>query len=140
MLMPKRVKYRKQMKGRMSGKPERGVSLSFGQFGLQATECIWLDSRQIEAARIAMTRYIKRGGKIWIRVFPDKPLTAKPAETRMGKGKGSPDSWVCVVKPGRILYEMEGVTEEIAREAFRLAAHKLPMATKFVMRTETDEG
>jgi large subunit ribosomal protein L16 len=140
MLMPKRVKYRKQMKGRMSGKPERGVSLSFGQFGLQATECIWLDSRQIEAARIAMTRYIKRGGKIWIRVFPDKPLTSKPAETRMGKGKGSPDSWVCVVKPGRILYEMEGVTEEIAREAFRLAAHKLPMATKFVMRTETDEG
>jgi large subunit ribosomal protein L16 len=140
MLMPKRVKYRKQMKGRMSGKPERGVSLSFGQFGLQATECIWLDSRQIEAARIAMTRYIKRGGKIWIRVFPDKPLTSKPAETRMGKGKGSPDSWVCVVKPGRILYEMEGVTEEIAREAFRLAAHKLPMATKFVMRMETDEG
>ena len=140
MLMPKRVKYRKQMKGRMSGKPERGVSLSFGQYGLQATECIWLDSRQIEAARIAMTRYIKRGGKIWIRVFPDKPLTSKPAETRMGKGKGSPDSWVCVVKPGRILYEMEGVTEEIAREAFRLAAHKLPMATKFVMRTETDEG
>lgn len=140
MLMPKRVKHRKQMKGRMSGTPERGVNLSFGQFGLQATECVWLDSRQIEAARIAMTRYIKRGGKIWIRVFPDKPLTAKPAETRMGKGKGSPDSWVCVVKPGRILYEMEGVTEEIAREAFRLAAHKLPMKTKFVMRTETDEG
>ena len=128
------------MKGRMSGTPERGVSLSFGQFGLQATECVWLDSRQIEAARIAMTRYIKRGGKIWIRVFPDKPLTAKPAETRMGKGKGSPDSWVCVVKPGRMLYEMEGVTEEIAREAFRLAAHKLPMATKFVMRTESNEG
>ena len=140
MLMPKRVKHRKQMKGRMSGKPERGVSLSFGQYGLQSTECIWLDSRQIEAARIAMTRYIKRGGKIWIRVFPDKPLTAKPAETRMGKGKGSPDSWVCVVKPGRILYEMEGVTEEIAREAFRLAAHKLPMGTKFVKRTESDEG
>ncbi len=140
MLMPKRVKYRKQMKGRMSGTPERGVNLSFGQFGLQSTECVWLDSRQIEAARIAMTRYIKRGGKIWIRVFPDKPLTSKPAETRMGKGKGSPDSWVCVVKPGRILYEMEGVTEEIAREAFRLAAHKLPMKTKFVMRTETDEG
>lgn len=140
MLMPKRVKHRKQMKGRMSGTPERGVSLSFGQFGLQATECIWLDSRQIEAARIAMTRYIKRGGKIWIRVFPHKPLTSKPAETRMGKGKGSPDSWVCVVKPGHILYEMEGVTEETAREAFRLAAHKLPMGTKFVMRTETDEG
>ncbi len=140
MLMPKRVKHRKQMKGRMSGSPERGVSLSFGQYGLQATECIWLDSRQIEAARIAMTRYIKRGGKIWIRVFPDKPLTSKPAETRMGKGKGSPDSWVCVVKPGHILYEMEGVTEEVAREAFRLAAHKLPMGTKFVMRTESNEG
>lgn len=140
MLMPKRVKHRKQMKGRMTGSPERGVTLSFGQYGLQATECVWLDSRQIEAARIAMTRYIKRGGKIWIRVFPDKPLTSKPAETRMGKGKGSPDSWVCVVKPGRILYEMEGVTEEIAREAFRLAAHKLPMGTKFVMRAETNEG
>jgi len=138
--MPKRVKHRKQMKGRMSGTPERGVTLSFGQYGLQATECIWLDSRQIEAARIAMTRYIKRGGKIWIRVFPHKPLTSKPAETRMGKGKGSPDSWVCVVKPGHILYEMEGVTEETAREAFRLAAHKLPMGTKFVMRMETNEG
>lgn len=140
MLMPKRVKHRKQMKGRMSGTPERGVTLSFGQYGLQATECIWLDSRQIEAARIAMTRYIKRGGKIWIRVFPHKPLTSKPAETRMGKGKGSPDSWVCVVKPGHILYEMEGVTEETAREAFRLAAHKLPMGTKFVMRMDTNEG
>jgi large subunit ribosomal protein L16 len=140
MLMPKRVKHRKQMKGRMSGTPERGVTLSFGQYGLQATECIWLDSRQIEAARIAMTRYIKRGGKIWIRVFPHKPLTSKPAETRMGKGKGSPDSWVCVVKPGHILYEMEGVTEETAREAFRLAAHKLPMGTKFVMRMESNEG
>lgn len=140
MLMPKRVKHRKQMKGRMCGAPDRGVSLSFGQFGLQAVECAWLDSRQIEAARIAMTRYIKRGGKIWIRVFPDKPLTAKPAETRMGKGKGSPDSWVCVVKPGRMLYEMEGVSEEVAREAFRLAAHKLPMGTKFVMRAESNEG
>jgi len=140
MLMPKRVKHRKQMKGRMTGSPERGTSLSFGDFGLQATECSWIDSRQIEAARIAMTRYIKRGGKIWIRIFPAKPLTAKPAETRMGKGKGSPDSWVCVVKPGRILYEMEGVTEEIAREAFRLAAHKLPLATKFVMRNEANEG
>jgi large subunit ribosomal protein L16 len=140
MLMPKRVKYRKQMKGRMNGSPERGTSLSFGDYGLQATECSWIDSRQIEAARIAMTRYIKRGGKIWIRIFPAKPLTSKPAETRMGKGKGSPDSWVCVVKPGRILYEMEGVTEEIAREAFRLAAHKLPLATKFVMRNEANEG
>jgi large subunit ribosomal protein L16 len=140
MLMPKKVKYRKQMKGRMTGTPTRGVSLAFGEFGLQATECGWLDSRQIEAGRIAMTRYIKRGGKIWIRIFPDKPLTSKPAETRMGKGKGSPDSWVCVIKPGRILYEMEGVTEEVAREAFRLAAHKLPVPTKFISRTETNEG
>ena len=140
MLMPKRVKHRKQMKGRMTGSPERGTSLSFGDYGLQATECSWIDSRQIEAARIAMTRYIKRGGKIWISIFPDKPLTAKPAETRMGKGKGSPDSWVCVIKQGRILYEMEGVTEEIAREAFRLAAHKLPLATKFVMRNDANEG
>jgi large subunit ribosomal protein L16 len=140
MLMPKRVKHRKQMKGRMSGKPCRGIELSFGEFGLQATECGWLDSRQIEAARIAMTRYIKRGGKIWIRIFPDKPLTAKPAETRMGKGKGSPDSWVCVVKPGVVLYEMEGVTEEIAREALRLAAHKLPLSTKFISRGDFHEA
>ena len=140
MLMPKRVKHRKQMKGRMSGKPCRGIDLSFGEFGLQATECGWLDSRQIEAARIAMTRYIKRGGKIWIRVFPDKPLTAKPAETRMGKGKGSPDSWVCVIKPGMVLYEMEGVTEEIAREALRLAAHKLPLSTKFILRGDAHEA
>jgi large subunit ribosomal protein L16 len=140
MLMPKRVKHRKQMKGRMSGKPCRGIEISFGEFGLQATECGWLDSRQIEAARIAMTRYIKRGGKIWIRIFPDKPLTAKPAETRMGKGKGSPDSWVCVIKPGVVLYEMEGVTEEIAREAFRLAAHKLPLSTKFISRGDVYEA
>jgi large subunit ribosomal protein L16 len=140
MLMPKKVKHRKQMKGRMSGTPTRGVSLAFGEFGLQATECGWLDSRQIEAARIAMNRYIKRGGKVWIRIFPDKPLTSKPAETRMGKGKGSPDSWVCVIKPGRVLYEMEGVTEEVAREAFRLASHKLPVATKFISRTENNEG
>jgi len=140
MLMPKKVKYRKQMKGRMTGTLQRGVTLAFGEYALQATECGWIDSRQIEAARIAMTRYIKRGGKIWIRVFPDKPLTSKPAETRMGKGKGSPDSWVCVVKPGKILYEMEGVTEEIAREAFRLAAHKLPLKTKFVMRETSNEG
>ena len=140
MLMPKRVKHRKQVKGRMSGKPCRGIELSFGEFGLQATECGWLDSRQIEAARIAMTRYIKRGGKIWIRVFPDKPLTAKPAETRMGKGKGSPDSWVCVIKPGMVLYEMEGVTEEIAREALRLAAHKLPISTKFISRGDSHEA
>jgi len=128
------------MKGRMSGTPQRGVELAFGEYGLQATECGWLDSRQIEAARIAMNRYIKRGGKIWIRIFPDKPLTSKPAETRMGKGKGSPDSWVCVIKPGRILYEMEGVTEEVAREAFRLAAHKLPILTKFTSRKEINEG
>ncbi|NTV50889.1 MAG: 50S ribosomal protein L16 [Geobacteraceae bacterium] len=140
MLMPKRVKHRKQMKGRMSGKPCRGIELSFGEYGLQATECGWLDSRQIEAARIAMTRYIKRGGKIWIRIFPDKPLTAKPAETRMGKGKGSPDSWVCVIKPGVVLYEMEGVTEEIAREALRLAAHKLPLSTKFISRGDVHEA
>jgi large subunit ribosomal protein L16 len=140
MLMPKRVKHRKQMKGRMTGKPCRGISLAFGEFGLQATECGWLDSRQIEAARIAMTRYIKRGGKIWIRVFPDKPLTAKPAETRMGKGKGSPDSWVAVIKPGTILYEMEGVSEEIAREALRLAAHKLPLSTKFIAREVNHEA
>ena len=140
MLMPKRVKHRKQMKGRMSGKPCRGISLSFGEFGIQATECGWLDSRQIEAARIAMTRYIKRGGKIWIRVFPDKPLTSKPAETRMGKGKGSPDSWVAVIRPGTILYEMEGVSEEIAREALRLAAHKLPISTKFIARGEKNEA
>lgn len=140
MLMPKRVKHRKQQKGRMGGTPQRGTSVAFGEYGLQALECGWVDSRQIEAARIAMTRYIKRGGKIWIRVFPDKPLTSKPAETRMGKGKGSPDSWVCVVKPGRVLYEMEGVTEEIAREAFRLAAHKLSIKTKFVVRSESNEG
>jgi large subunit ribosomal protein L16 len=140
MLMPKRVKYRKQMKGRMSGALSRGVTLAFGEYGLQATECGWLDSRHIEAARVAMNRYIKRGGKIWIRIFPDKPLTSKPAETRMGKGKGSPDSWVCVIKPGRVLYEMEGVTEEIAREAFRLATNKLPIQTKFMSRKEIHEG
>ena len=140
MLMPKRVKHRKQMKGRMTGKTCRGVTLSFGEFGLQATECGWLDSRQIEAARIAMTRYIKRGGKIWIRIFPDKPLTSKPAETRMGKGKGSPDSWVAVIKPGTILYEMEGVSEEVAKEALRLAAHKLPVSTKFITRSENNEA
>lgn len=140
MLMPKRVKHRKQMKGRMSGKATRGVDFAFGEYGLQATECGWLDSRQIEAARIAMTRYIKRGGKIWIRVFPDKPLTSKPAETRMGKGKGSPDSWVAVIKPGTMLYEMEGVSEEIAREALRLAAHKLSVNTKFIARGELNEA
>lgn len=138
MLMPKKVKHRKQFKGRMTGAAPGGVELTFGDYGLQALTCGWLSSRQIEAARRAMTRYIKRGGKIWIRVFPDKPLTSKPAETRMGKGKGSPDSWVAVIRPGVILYEMQGVTEEIAREALRLAAHKLPVRTKFVAREELD--
>ena len=132
MLMPKRVKHRKQMKGRMTGSPERGVNLSFGQFGLQATECCWLQARQIEAARIAMTRYIKRGGKIWIRVFPDKPLTSKPAETRMGKGKGAVDHYAAVIKPGKILFEISGIDETLAREAFKLAAAKLPIKTKFI--------
>jgi len=134
MLMPKRVKYRKHQKGNMAGIASRGNKVSFGEFGLQATECGWLTSRQIEAARIAMTRHVKRGGKIWIRVFPHKSITKKPAETRMGKGKGSPEAWVAVVKPGMVLYEMEGVTREMAREAFRLAAHKLPIPTKFAAR------
>ncbi len=134
MLQPKKVKHRKQMKGRMRGKAYRGSNLDFGDFGLQALECSRLTARQIEAARIAMTRHAKRGGKVWIRVFPDKPITKKPAETRMGKGKGSPEEWVAVVKPGRILYEMEGVPVEVARQALRLASHKLPMATRFVQR------
>lgn len=134
MLMPKKVKRRKQFTGRMTGKALRGNEVNFGDFGLQAQECGWLTARQIEAARRAMTRYVKRGGKIWIRTFPHKPLTSKPAETRMGKGKGSPDSWVAVVKPGHIIYEMQGIDEETAREALRLAAHKLPMKTKFVKR------
>lgn len=136
MLMPKKVKYRKMMKGRMKGKAYRGSDVSFGEFGLKALEPGWITSRQIEAARIAITRHVKRGGKVWIRIFPDKPITKKPAETRMGKGKGSPEYWVAVVKPGRILYEMSGVTEEIAQEALKLAAHKLPIATKFVKREE----
>jgi large subunit ribosomal protein L16 len=134
MLSPKKVKYRKQMKGKMRGTALRGSSLNFGDFGLQAAECGWLTARQIEAARIAMTRHIKRGGKVWIRVFPAKPITAKPAETRMGKGKGSPEGWVAVVKPGMILYEMEGVDQDVAKEALRLAMHKLPIATKFIER------
>jgi large subunit ribosomal protein L16 len=134
MLSPKKVKYRKQMKGRMRGTALRGSTLNFGDFGLQAAECGWLTARQIEAARIAMTRHIKRGGKVWIRVFPAKPITAKPAETRMGKGKGSPEGWVAVVKPGMILYEMEGVDQDVAKEALRLAMHKLPIATKFIER------
>ncbi len=134
MLQPKKVKHRKQHKGRMRGKAHRGSSLAFGDYGLQATECGRLTARQIEAARIAMTRHVKRGGKVWIRIFPDKPVTRKPAETRMGKGKGSPEEWVVVVRPGRILYEMEGITSEVARSALRLASHKLPLSTQFVAR------
>jgi len=137
MLMPKKVKFRKMMKGRMEGKAYRGSDVSFGEYGLRAVEPGWITSRQIEAARIAITRHVKRGGKVWIRIFPDKPITKKPAETRMGKGKGSPEYWVAVIKPGRILYEMSGVSEEVAKEALNLAAHKLPIATKFVKRGET---
>ena len=134
MLMPKKVKYRKRHKGRMGGTAFRGGNLDFGSFGLQALECGRITDRQIEAARIAMTRYIKRGGKIWMRIFPDKPVSKKPLETRMGKGKGNPEFWVAVVKPGRMLYEMEGVTEVVAKEAFRLAAHKLSVSTRFVVK------
>ena len=134
MLMPQKVKYRKRHKGRMGGTAFRGGSLDFGSFGLQALECGRITDRQIEAARIAMTRYIKRGGKIWLRIFPDKPVSKKPAETRMGKGKGGPEYWVAVVRQGRMLYEMEGVSEDIAKEAFRLAQHKLPIATRFVTK------
>lgn len=137
MLQPARTKYRKMMKGRMRGKAYRGSDLNQGEYGLQATECGWLTSRQIEAARVAMTRFVKRGGKIWIRVFPDKPITKKPAETRMGTGKGNVEYYVAVVKPGRILYEMEGVTDDVAKKAFHLAAHKLPIATKVVKRGAT---
>lgn len=136
MLVPKRVKHRKVQKGRRRGISYRGSDLSFGTFGLKALECAWLTNRQIEAARIAITRHVKRGGKLWINIFPDKPITKKPAETRMGKGKGNPEIWVAVVKPGRVMFEMEGVTEEMAREAMRLAAHKLPIKTLFVQRTE----
>jgi large subunit ribosomal protein L16 len=137
MLQPKKVKHRKQMKGRNRGKASRGTNLDFGDYGLQAVACRRITARQIEAARIAMTRYVKRGGKIWIRIFPDKPISKKPAETRMGKGKGNPEEWVALVKPGRMLYEMEGVDEATAREAMRLAAHKLPVRTRFVMRGHT---
>lgn len=140
MLMPKKVKHRKQMKGRNRGMAQRGSAISFGEFGLKAMESGWITDRQIEAARIAMTRHVKRGGKIWIRMFPDKPITKKPAETRMGSGKGSPDHWVAVIKPGRILYEIEGVSEELAREALRLAAQKLPLKTRFVTRAELEGG
>ena len=140
MLMPKKVKHRKQMKGRMTGTAQRGAEISFGEYGLKTLEPGWITDRQIEAARIAMTRHVKRGGKIWIRMFPDKPITKKPAETRMGKGKGAPDHWVAVVKPGRILYEIEGVAEDIAREAMRLAAQKLPVKCKFVKRADQEGG
>jgi large subunit ribosomal protein L16 len=135
MLSPKRVKFRKQQKGRMRGKAYRGGSLQFGDFGLQAAECGWISSRQIEAARIAMTRRVKRGGKMWIRIFPDKPITKKPAEVRMGSGKGAPEGWVAVIRPGKILYEMEGVSRELAYEALRLASHKLPIKTKVIERS-----
>ena len=136
MLSPKKVKFRKQQKGKMRGTARRGNNLNFGEFGLQATDCGYISAKQIEAARIAMTRHVKRGGKIWIRNFPDKPISKKPAEVRMGKGKGSPEGWVAVIRPGRVLYEMSGVSEEMAREALRLAAHKLPIKTRFVERSD----
>jgi large subunit ribosomal protein L16 len=136
MLQPKRVKYRKQQRGRMKGMAHRGATLAFGDYGLKALEPAWITNRQLEAGRVALTRAIKRGGKIWIRVFPDKPFTKKPAETRMGKGKGNPEYWVAVVKPGRILYELEGMTLDVAREAFTLASQKLPIKTKFIMRSK----
>ncbi len=139
MLLPKRVKYRRVHRGRLTGKALRGNKVSNGQFGLQATQPAWITSNQIEAARIAMTRYIKRGGQVWIKIFPDKPITEKPAETRMGSGKGSPEYWVAVVKPGRVMFEIAGVSEEVAREALRLASHKLPIKCKFVTREDTQE-
>ena len=138
MLLPKRVKYRRVHRGRLTGTAHSGNTVSHGEFGLQATEPAWITSRQIEAARIAMTRDIKRGGKVWIKIFPDKPITQKPAETRMGSGKGSPEYWVAVVKPGRVMFEIAGVSEEVAREALRLAANKLPIKCKFVLKEETD--
>lgn len=138
LLAPSRTKYRKQHRGRMKGTAHRGNTLSFGEYGLQALEPIWLEARQIEAARIALTRFMKRGGKVWIRVFPDKPVTGKPAETRMGSGKGAVDHWVAVVKPGRIIFEISGVSEEVAKEAVRLAGHKLPVATRFITKGEAE--
>ena len=138
LLAPSRTRYRRQHRGRMKGQATRGSTLSFGEFGLQALEPCWLEARQIEAARIALTRFMKRGGKVWIRVFPDKPITAKPAETRMGSGKGAVDHWVAVVKPGRIIFEIGGVSEEIAKEAVRLASHKLPVKTRFIKRGEAE--
>ena len=140
MLMPKRVKYRRVQRGRLKGKATRGNTLAYGDFGLVAAEPAWITSNQIEAARIAMTRYIRRGGKVWIKIVPDKPITEKPAETRMGSGKGSPEYWVAVVKPGRIMFEMNGVSEEVAREAMRLAGHKLPIKTKFIARNTAEEA
>ncbi|MBA4537022.1 50S ribosomal protein L16 [Bacillus aquiflavi] len=136
MLMPKRVKYRREHRGKMRGRAKGGTEVSFGEYGLQATEAAWITNRQIEAARIAMTRYMKRGGKVWIKIFPHKPYTAKPLEVRMGSGKGAPEGWVAVVKPGKIMFEIAGVPEEVAREALRLAAHKLPIKSKFVKREE----
>jgi large subunit ribosomal protein L16 len=138
MLMPKRTKFRKAQRGRRRGMAYRGSNIDFGQFALKALEPCWLTNRQIEAARVALTRHIKRGGKIWIRIFPDKPVTKKPAETRMGKGKGAPEGWVAVIKPGRVLFEIEGVSEDLAREAFRLAANKLPIKTRFITRAELE--
>jgi len=138
MISPKRVKYRKQQRGRMKGKATRGNTITYGDYALQALEPSWITANQIEAARVAMTRYSKRGGKVWIKIFPNKPVTSKPAETRMGSGKGSPDYWVAVVKPGRVMFEIAGVTEEVAREAMRLAAHKLPCKVKFIMREGID--
>ena len=140
MLMPKRVKHRKQMRGRMKGKAQRGNFLAYGDFGLVATQPGWITSNQIEAARQAMTRYTKRGGQVWIKIFPDKPVTAKPAETRMGSGKGAPEYWVAVIKPGRVLFEIKGVSEEVAREALRLASHKLPIKSKVIKREEEKIG
>ena len=140
MLLPKRVKYRRVHRGRMKGKALRGNKVTYGDYGIMATEPAWVTSNQIEAARIAMTRYIRRGGQVWIKIFPDKPVTEKPAETRMGSGKGSPEYWVAVVKPGRVLFEIGGVSEEAAKEAIRLAGHKLPMKTKFVKKADEEEG
>ena len=140
MLLPKRVKYRRVHRGRMKGKALRGNTVSNGQFGLQATEPAWITSNQIEAARVAMTRYTKRGGQVWIKIFPDKPVSKKPLGTRMGSGKGAPEYWVCVIKPGRVLFEMKGIPEDVAREALRLAAHKLPIKTKFIKREEEKTG
>lgn len=140
MLLPKRVKYRRVHRGRLTGKAYRGSTVTYGEYGLQALEPAWVTSNQIEAARIAMTRYIKRGGQVWIKIFPDKPITEKPAETRMGSGKGSPEYWVAVVKPGRVMFEISGVSEELAREAMRLAAHKLPIKCKFVSKETEEKG